>query len=76
MNCYDCAREERGDVAAVAVCIRCGAGMCLTCSTSETRGLHQLGTLGRPITGQTRALVCRACDSVLSQHPDEMVLAH
>jgi hypothetical protein len=74
MNCFDCSRDGR-QVPAVAICVRCGAGICADCARLESRRLDQHATLGRPIEGVTRALTCVSCDEVLAKHADVRPIA-
>ena len=61
MRCFYCARQERvsGDGVAVAICKRCGGGICLE-HLCEVRRDRHAGMLGHA-PGQSVELLCLAC---------------
>ena len=60
MNCYDC-QVTGSPTTAVAVCLSCGAGMCLACLVETSL---ELGGSASD-AGSTRCLLCRSCASAL-----------
>lgn len=64
MRCFYCARQERasGDGVAVAICKRCGSGICLE-HLCEVRRDRHAGTLGQA-PGQSVELLCLACAGI------------
>lgn len=62
MRCYYCARKERvsGDGVAVAICKRCGGGICLEHLCEVRRDRRHAGMLGQA-PSQTVELLCLAC---------------
>ena len=67
MNCFDCAVRGQTETA-VAVCVRCGAGVCADDVQSHPRSLDQHATLGAAHGGETRTLLCASCANVLADH--------
>ena len=67
MNCFDCATRGQAE-SAVAVCVRCGAGVCVKCVQSHSRSLDQHATVGAATTGETRTLLCAPCGNLLAHH--------
>jgi hypothetical protein len=65
VDCYDCATKGQHEPA-VGTCVRCGAGLCATCVRLEEQRVEQHGTLGNPLAGATRTLLCASCDEVLA----------
>lgn len=65
MRCYYCARQERmtHDGAAVAICKRCGGGICLDHLYEVRRDRPHVGMLGQA-PGQTVELLCLACAGI------------
>ncbi|MYQ75825.1 MULTISPECIES: DUF2180 family protein [unclassified Streptomyces] len=61
MNCYDC---HTSDVStpALAVCRRCGAGICGAHSTAVPHTLHRINGVGvATLPRVARRLVCPTC---------------
>ncbi len=67
MNCYDCATQGL-EHRSVAVCRRCGAGVCAECVQTRDRTLDQHGTVGSPHPGETRTMLCMSCAKTLIDH--------
>lgn len=72
MRCFYCARQERasGDGVAVAICKRCGSGICLE-HLCEVRRDRHAGMLGHA-PGQSVELLCLACAGLApaeTRHP-------
>jgi hypothetical protein len=65
VDCYDCAGKGHTKPA-VGACVRCGAGLCAACVRVEEERVEQHGTLGNPLAGTTRKLLCASCDEVLA----------
>jgi hypothetical protein len=65
MNCYDCATRERVEPA-VASCVSCNAGLCAHCLRIEQHAVNQHATVGNPVQGSIRTLLCSSCDRVLA----------
>lgn len=64
MNCYDCL--DKGITReAVAVCVSCGVGVCLTCACLESVEHERNGSPGNPLHRVTRTINCPSCDVVL-----------
>jgi hypothetical protein len=67
MNCYDCG--VRGvQNPAVAACHSCGAGVCVECVRAEASRVDQPATVGIPVSGSTRLLLCPSCDRAMAAH--------
>jgi hypothetical protein len=64
MNCMDCSE----DVTAVAVCGRCGAGLCRDHLVEREEQLVVLKPINRPVGVEpaARRLRCRRCDAAES----------
>lgn len=61
MNCYDCLALEQKTVA-VAVCSRCGAGLCLDHAHLAPQTVHEAAGTGRSThTHNARRLTCGVC---------------
>jgi hypothetical protein len=62
MRCFYCARQERvsGDGVAVAICKRCGGGICLEHLWEVRHDRRHTGVLGQA-SGQSVELLCLGC---------------
>jgi hypothetical protein len=62
MNCLDCAAHGQ-DEPAVAICLDCGAGLCLDHAEVEPRWLTRTAVINRVVTVEPPARVvrCRVC---------------
>ncbi|MET8471785.1 DUF2180 family protein [Streptomyces sp. NPDC004856] len=61
MNCYDCAMEEKV-ATAVAVCRRCGAGVCVTHAHVTRGAIHRAAGTGLSEShAQARHIACGVC---------------
>ncbi|ATL29344.1 DUF2180 family protein [Streptomyces formicae] len=68
MNCYDCHTQERPGIPAVAICHRCGAGLCPDHAHATPTTLHRvhgtgLATGPRP----ARRITCHTCRAAEAQ---------
>ena len=64
MNCYDCLPRETGHPSttpAVAVCRRCGAGLCVDHVRAEPETIHQVAGTGTASSEGARRLTCALC---------------
>ncbi|HEU4676638.1 MAG TPA: DUF2180 family protein [Motilibacteraceae bacterium] len=63
MNCLDCLAERAQAVPAVAVCLDCGAGVCLEHAVLVARRVDARGLLGRriPLSRGGRVVRCEVC---------------
>lgn len=62
MKCYDCAHENRSTTA-VAVCVRCGAAVCVDHSRITTGTGSRLVGLAGPSSFGTRRVTCATCEA-------------
>jgi hypothetical protein len=61
MNCYDCLTLQEIS-AAVAVCTRCGAGLCLDHAHVAPQTVHEAAGTGRSThSHNARRLTCGVC---------------
>jgi hypothetical protein len=66
MTCYDCA--ARGEVApAVAICVSCGAALCMAHAVLDVRYLTRTAVINRVETVDTPARVvhCQVCAAAI-----------
>ncbi|MGW6413164.1 DUF2180 family protein [Streptomyces vinaceus] len=66
MKCYDCAQEDR-NVTAVAVCVSCGAAVCMDHSQITTGTNSRLVGLAGPSSFGTRRFTCVICEAAEHQ---------
>ncbi|MFM9369964.1 DUF2180 family protein [Streptomyces sp. Da 82-17] len=63
MNCYECA-QRGGTTEAVAVCRRCGAGICPEHVYTETQELQETANPGKVMPERpARRLTCPTCNA-------------
>jgi hypothetical protein len=67
MNCYECSRKGT-PAEAVASCVSCGAGVCGEHVRPEAARVDQHATVGIPVTGTVRRLLCVTCDDAMVGH--------
>ena len=62
MNCLDCAAQGQ-DEPAVAICLDCGAGLCVDHAEVEPRWLTRTAAVNRVVAVEppARAVRCRVC---------------
>lgn len=69
MHCWEHETHEQKEVLAVAICVHCGAGLCLEHATvCEEERIHQTGT-GAPtrLLPNAREICCSTCHSAFSE---------
>lgn len=71
MICFDCHAAGQ-DVAAAAVCVACGAGVCARCAQVGSQTLHRQEGMGSAeATLTTRVINCPECAKAMHEHhPD------
>jgi len=75
MICFDC--HARGqDMAAAAVCVACGAGVCAQCAVVGSQTVHRQEGMGSTEgTVSTRVISCAQCaEAVHAHHADSQAL--
>jgi hypothetical protein len=65
VDCFDCTINDRQPAAAIAICVNCGAAVCVSCARVESRPAPRPASVGNPTTERTRAVMCASCDKVL-----------